>query len=24
MRLKKRGVPAYPYTDKEAIEELKL
>jgi len=22
--LKKRGVPAYPYTDKEAIEELKL
>ena len=22
--LKKRGIPAYPYTDKEAIEELKL
>jgi len=24
MELKRRGVPAYPYADKEALEELKL
>ena len=24
IELKKRGIPAYPYTDKEALKELKL
>ena len=24
LELKKRGIPAYPYTDKEALKELKL
>jgi predicted HTH domain antitoxin len=24
LELRKRGIPAYPYTDKEALEELKL
>ena len=24
VELKKRGIPAYPYTDKEALKELKL